>query len=202
MSTTIGGMTVEDAASEAAGNWRRFTCFVWDRDRELDNPDDWAIIYTHNRDSGLLDVSNAAAIARVLTPFTEADDPGVVFESHSHWAVGHVDGFSIRVHRDGEITEAFQTYHGLAERLANYPILDEGDYGEREYVATVENIADAAWRLKGEYDLPEGWEGDVYSWLSDHCQRAVENRDDRGGYPEEDDLRAAFGALRYERIED
>ena len=31
MSTTIGGMTTEDAASEAAGNWRRFTCFVWDR---------------------------------------------------------------------------------------------------------------------------------------------------------------------------
>ena len=202
MSTTMGGMTTEDAASEAAGNWRRFTCFVWDRARELEDPDDWAIIYTHNRDSGLLDLSNADAIARALTPFSEADDPDVVFESHAHWAVGHVDGFSVRVFRDGEITGAFRTYHDLAERLANYPILDEGDYGEREYVATVENIADGAWRLKGEYELPEGWEGDVYSWLSDHRQRAVENRDDRGGYPEEDDLRAAFEALGYERNED
>ena len=202
MSTTIGEMTIEDAASEAAGNWQRFTCFIWDRDRELDNPDEWAIIYTHNRDSGLLEVSNAAAIARALTPFSEGDDPNVVFESHSHWAVGHVDGFSIRVHRDGEITDAFKTYHDLAERMADYPILDEADYGEREYVATVENIADAAWRLKGEYDLPEGWEGDVYSWLSDHRQRAVENRDDRGGYPEEDDLRAAFEAHGYGRTED
>ena len=202
MSTTMGGMTTEDAASEAAGNWRRFTCFVWDRARDLDAPDAWAIIYTHNRDSGLLDVSNADAIARALTPFTEAEDPDVVFESHSHWAVGHVDGFSIRVHRDAEITEAFRTYHGLAERLADYPILDESDYGNREYEATVENIADAAWRLKNEHDLPEGWECDVYSWLSDHRQGAVENRDDRGGYPEESDLRAAFEALGYERIED
>lgn len=110
MSTTIGGMTIEDAASEAAGNWQSFTCFVWDRARDLDDPEAWAIIYTHNRDSGLLDVSNGAAIAEALTPFTEADDPDVVFESHSHWAVGHVDGFSIRVFRDGEITDAFRTY--------------------------------------------------------------------------------------------
>jgi len=202
MSTTIGGMTIEDAASEAAGNWRRFTCFVWDRARDLDDADDWAIIYTHNRDSGLLDLSNADAIAKALTPFAEADDPDVVFESHSHWAVGHVDGFSIRVFRDGEITDAFRTYHDLAERIADYPILDESDYSEREYVATVENIADSAWRLKNEHDLPEGWECEVYSWLSDHRQRAVENRDDRGGYPDEDDLRDAFKALGYERIED
>ena len=120
MSTTLGGMTIEDAASEAAGNWLRFTCFVWDRARDLHDPDNWAIIYTHNRDSGLLDLSIADAIARALTPLTESDDPDVVFESHSHWAVGHVDGFSIRVHRDGEITDAFKTYHDLAERLTDY----------------------------------------------------------------------------------
>jgi hypothetical protein len=200
MSTTIGEMTIEDAAREAAGNWRRFTCFVWDRDRELDDPDEWAILYTHNRDSGLLDVSNAEAISEALTPFADSDDPDVMFESHSHWAVGHVDGFSIRVIKDGEITEAFRAYHALAERLADYPVLDESDYGEREYVATVENITDAAWRLKRDYDLPEGWECDVYSWFWDHRQRAVENRDDQGGYPEEEDLRDAFEALGYERI--
>jgi hypothetical protein len=122
-------------------------------------------------------------------------------ESHSHWAVGHVDGFSIRVYRDGEVTDAFRTYHEIAERLDGYPILDEEDYGRREYEATLENIADAAWRLKGEYVLPDGWGGDVYSWLSEHRQRAVENRDDQGGYPEEYDLQAAFEALCYERTE-
>ena len=67
--------------------------------------------------------------------------------------------------------------------------------------ATVENISDAAWRLKHDYDLPEGWEGDVFSWLGDQRQRAIENLDDRGGYPEEDDLRAAFGALGFERTQ-
>ena len=92
--------------------------------------------------------------------------------------------------------------HDLTERLADYPMLDEEDYSRLEYEATLENFADAAWRLKGEYDLPEGWEGDVFSWFWEHNQRAVENRDDQGGYPEEDDLRDAFEALGYERTED
>jgi len=198
----LGELTLEDAAKEAAGNWKSWTCFVWDRECDLDNPDNWAIRYTHNRDSGLLDESNADQIAEAMEPFTNGDDPDVVMESHSHWAVGHVDGFSIRVYREGEITEAFRTYHDLMEQINGYPILDEEDYSRRESEATLENISDAAWRVKHEYTLPDGWEGDVYTWLSDHRQSAVENRDDQGGYPEEDDLRAAFAALGYEQIEE
>ena len=60
------------------------------------------------------------------------------------------------------------TYHDLMEQLDDYPILDEEDYSNREYEATLENISDAAWRVKHEYDLPDGWECDVYSWLSDN----------------------------------
>ena len=200
MASTLGELTLEEAAREAASNWRRFTYFVWDRD-DIPDADDWAIIYTHNRDSGLLDQSNAESISEALEPFTEGEDPDVVFESHSHWAVGHIDGFSIRVFRDGQITFAFRTYHDLAEQMDGYPILDEEDYSRREYEATLENIADASWRVKNEYKLPEGWEGDVYSWLSENRSGAVENRDDQGGYPEEADLRAAFDALGYERVE-
>lgn len=42
----------------------------------------------------------------------------------------------------------------------------------------------------------------MYSWLFNHRQRAVENRDDQGSHPEEDDLRVAFEALGYERLGD
>jgi hypothetical protein len=198
----LGELDLENAASEAAGNWKSWTCFVWDRERGLDDADDWAIVYTHNRDSALLAQSNADAINEAMEPFTEGDDPDVVMESHSHWAVGHVDGFSIRVFHNGEITEAFKTYHELSEQLTEYPILDEADYSERETEATLENINDAAWRVKDEYTLPEGWESEVYSWLSDNRQSAIENRDDVGGYPDEDDLRTAFDALGYVQIEE
>ncbi len=197
MATLLGEVDLEEAATEAAGNWKRFNCFVWFRDKELDDADDWAVIYTHNRDSRLLDLSNAAVIAKSMQPYTEGDDPDVVFESHSHWAVGHVDGFSMRVSKNGQTTDAFKAYHKLAVRMAEYPILDESDYSERELEATIANIADSAWRMKDEFVLPEDWAGEVYSWLSDHNDRAIENRDDQGGYPEEQDLRLAFNALGF-----
>ncbi len=190
-----------DMAQKAAGNWRQFGSFVWFRDRDLEDADQWAIIYTHHRDSGLLDQSNAAAIEKALAPFAEADDPDVVFESHSHWAVGHVDGFSIRVFRNGEITEAFEKYHELAERMDDYPILDESDYSDREAEATLQNIEDAAWRVKKDFDLPNDWVGRVYDWLSHHRSGDIENRDDQGGYPSEDALREAFTALNFAAVE-
>lgn len=193
----LGELDIEAAATKAAGNWHDFTCFVWFRDRELLDADQWAVVYTHHRDSGLLDQSNAAAIHRELDRFTDGDDPDVVFESHSHWAVGHIDGFSVRVFRDGKITEAFEKYHELAEQIDDYPILDESDYSDREYEATLENIADAAWRLKNEFKLPDGWECEVYSWLSDNDSSEVENTDDQGGYPDQDALQSAFEALGF-----
>src|SRR5450432_2060724 len=112
----LGELDLDDAAKQAAGNWQDFKCFVWFRDRELSDADQWAVIYTHNRDSGLLDQSNAAVIEKAMKPFSDGDDSDVVFESHSHWAVGHVDGFSVRVFKAGKITEAFSKYHELAQQ--------------------------------------------------------------------------------------
>jgi hypothetical protein len=191
---------LEDAAKEAAGNWRKFDCFVWHRQSEVADAENWAILYTHHRDSVLIDQSNASVIEKALEPFTDGDDPDVVFERHSHWAVGHISGFSIRVYRNGEITEAFKTYQELKERTAEYPVLDEEDYSNREYEATLENIKDTAWRLKRAYDLPEGWEGEVYDWLSENSPGAIENRDDQGGCPTEDELKAAFASLGYGKV--
>ena len=200
MSDRLGELDLEQAAVAAAGKWKKFDCFVWFRETEIDDAENWAVIYTHNRDSGLLDESNAAAIAKCLEPFSEQDPADVVFESHSHWAVGHVDGFSIRVFRDGKITDAFKAYHALAQRLADYPILDETDYSRRETEATLANLPEAAWRLKHDFELPDTWPSEVYDWLSNYRPGSVENSDDRGGYPKESDLEAAFAAIGYARV--
>jgi len=201
MMTQLGDLELNDAAKQAAGNWKRFQCFAWWREREIDESDNWAIHYTHHRDSGLLDQSNAEVIRKAMLPFTDTEEPDVVFESHSHWAVGSIDGFSIRVFRHGQITDAFTKYHKLVERMTNYPILDEADYSNREYEATVENIGSAAWKLRHDYELPDGWQEEVYSWLSENRYSAIENSDDQGGYPSEDELTEAFEALGYEQLE-
>ncbi len=201
MSHRLGELDLEDAAQAVAGNWKKFDSFVWFRADELDVTENWAVIYTHHRDSGLLDQSNASVISKELAPFTEGDDSDVVFESHHHWAVGHVDGFSVRVFKYGQITDAFRRYHALAAAMAIYPILDEEDYTRREYEATVENIGDAAWQLKNEYDLPDDWQHEVYGWLSDNESSEIENVDDQGGYPSEEALQRAFDSLGYESLD-
>ena len=129
----IGEMTLTEAADSVAGNWKRFEWFAWYDKPAADDLESWGLIYTHNRDSGPLDRCNAAEIADALAPFAEAEESDVVFETHNHWAVGHVDGFAIRVRRpNGDITEAFATYHALAERIADYPILNESRLSEME----------------------------------------------------------------------
>jgi hypothetical protein len=198
-------MSIEDDAKEAVGNWQRFESFAWHRRWNLEDSDKWAIFNTHHRDSGLLDQSNADQIEQAMKPFADQDEPDVMWEHAGHWAVGWVDGLSIRVYNaSGEITEAFRTYHELLERLEDYPVLNEEDHSRREYEATIENIEDAGSRLaRNEYeDLPDGWECAVFSWFWDNDQSAVENKDDQGGYPSDDELRAAFDALGYAKAEE
>jgi hypothetical protein len=196
MIATLG--TLEETAKEAAGNWQDFDCFSWDRSSELKDADQFCLVYTINRDSGLLDQSNAEAVAEAMRPFWDRD---VLEEHHTHWAVGWVDGYAIRVYRRGRITKAFRTYYELQQRLADYPILDEDDYLARVFEATLANITDSAWRLKREYNLPSDWAFQTYRWLSDHDCSEIENDDDRGGYPSELWLQRAFDGLGFKRTE-
>lgn len=201
MSHRLGELDLNEAAKLAAGNWRKFDSFVWFCADDLDDAENWTVLYTHHRDSGLLDQSNAAAIRKELAPFAEGHDPDVVSESHNHWAVGHIDGFSVRIFRNDQITDAFCRYHALAEAMAIHPILDEEDYSRREYESTVENIVDAAWQLKHEYDLPDDWQYELYGWLSENEPSEIENTDDQGGYPTEESLKRAFDALGFQSVD-
>ena len=180
--TCIDWSDVETAAKDMAANWHEFESFGWHRAYDLDDADNWAIIYTSNRDSGLLAQSNEQAINELLDRFTEGDDPDLVFETHSHWACGHIDGFSVRVFRpDGTITEAFKDVCGIQERLDNYPLLDEEDYSQRELDATLENYRNEIGHYRS--DLPNGWESEVYGHFSDNGDyKYIENRDDQGGF--------------------
>jgi hypothetical protein len=126
---------VDDYARELRGNWRKFDSFGWHERPE--DADEYAIVYTHNRDSGILDRCNAEVIARTLQPFADAGDD-VLPEHHGHWACGWIDGYAIRVYRDGQITPAFQAYAELRLRLEDYPILDESRLSDMEYTEVYE----------------------------------------------------------------
>lgn len=190
---------VEDYAKELRGNWMKFESFGWSRRWEIPDPENWAIVYTDNRDSGLIDKSNASAIAAAMKPFVESEQKDIYEESHRHWAVGYVDGYAIRVHpldEEGvpitdEYTPAFEKYCELLINLENYPILDENDYSHMEFEATIRNIMEVGHNLV-KNDAPDGWAHDVYRELPDG---EIENTDDRGGWPSEKAVAEALRAL-------
>jgi len=186
---------VEGAAKALAGNWRDFDCFAWSRGYELEDAGNWLLWYTTSRDAGLWEQSNEKAINDRLRSFSEGDNADLVFERHSHWAVGHLDGFSIRVFRaDGSVTPAFEEFCRIKDELDTFPVLDEEDYSAREYAATLENFASEMWSLRKE--LPEGWEAEVYSWFSNNgMDRYTDSLDDQGGYAPREKIVEALKAL-------
>jgi len=176
-----------------AGNWCEFESFCW-----FERPDDadkFCIYHLNHRDSDLLEQSNADAIRKALEQF--GDD--VRLETFSHWAVGWIDAVAVRVSGpDSKETEAYRTLCEIIDRLAEYPVLDETDYSEREHEATLKNIKDSFYQVNEEVDsekLPEDWTCSALSWFWDNDQSAVENTDDRGGYPNRDQLLACISKI-------
>ena len=118
-----------------------------------------------------------------MKPFTEGSDPDVVFESHiTGWSAMSM-AFRFGCFETDKSPKRFKSTTSLAVQLDDYPVLDESDYSNREYEATVENIDIAAWKLKQQFELPEGWAHSVYDWLSQHMETEIENVDDQGGWP-------------------
>lgn len=68
-----------------------------------------------------------------MRPFTEGDPPDANLVRHSHWAVGYVDGYEIRVFdAKGDITPAFKAWAEIRDSLEGYGILDESIYSEMQ----------------------------------------------------------------------
>lgn len=184
-----------DLAKDMVGNWQKVDTFVW-----FDKPEDannWAIIETHSWDSGLLDISNAAVVDKAMGPYCDDESPDAKIFKASHWACGWTKGYAIRVYNiAGDITEAFKAYARLAIMIDYYPVLDELDYSERQYKATLENIRNEGHRLFLEVEEPDDWPERVfnYYWESDE-QDKLEDGDDQGGWLSREDIETALGDL-------
>ena len=168
-----------------AGNWRRFEHLEW-RGRPAD-AERWILCHTRHRDSGLSAQSNAAQIEEALVGVE--DD--VSLQRFDHWQFGWVDVAAVRVSGpQGEHTEAYAALCDLLLRLKDQPVLDETDYSKRVYEATAENIQEAV-RLHPHVvieRLPDDFPALMFDWFWMHNDRAVENTDDEGGYPNDDQV--------------
>lgn len=186
-----------DYAKELMNNHASFTSFGWEGRPE--DAEKVGIYYYLSRDSRLLEESNAAVLEEVLDPYTGSLEDGedIEIQSHGHWACGWIQGFVVRVEDDkGEFTPGFLKLVECLLSLADYPVLSDEDYSEREYNATLVNIGDYS-RLTVE-GIEEGWESAVFSCIWDIDETELENCDDQGGYPSEEvvvDALARLGML-------
>lgn len=114
--------------------WESWPSIVW---TPIESPKtfkrtQWAVWYTHNRDSDDIAIHNNRIIGEEL----EKTDPlQVTWEPYrvNHAAVGWVDGFAYRCfYNNNWHTPALATVRRLKGRLESYPILDEFRFEQQE----------------------------------------------------------------------
>jgi len=186
-------------AQSMVGNWRSFDSFAWHGARVLDDPDLWTIIYTSNRDSTLIVQSNAVAIDRAMQPYTT--NGSAQSERHNHWACGYVDGYAVLVYdSDGQPTPAIAAVYKIACDLDQYPILDETDYSDREWTATIDNLTDGIGSYCRRHDLDLDLDllvSEIVRYFDQTDSSAIESADDQGGYLSSVQIHKAMIALGY-----
>jgi hypothetical protein len=161
------------------------------------DPEHWCVgPVVLTRDSDLLAESNWDALEKALKAKEEFDDQ---WESHrfSHWAVGWVEHLSFRVlDEKGEPTAIYHFLKKWFDALDDYPVADEEDFSRREFEGTLENIEAIGGRMVKD-GAPDTWPDEVERWFWDNDQRQVEPRDGGGGWPSDEAMREALGALGY-----
>ena len=187
MTTAEYQAEAEQAVKEAA----QLTDFSYRGDKDLGRT--WAMTFSKSRDSGILEKSNYDAVKGDLERRFPRD---VSDERFSHFAVGWLDHLLVRMlDKNGKVTKAGIAALEWKNRLESYPVADDEDFSRREFEATLDNI-----RSTGSLD--EHTAQKVYDWLSENDQRALENADDQGGAPSEDQIDKALKAMGLMEIDE
>jgi hypothetical protein len=146
----------------------------------------WYSSLGQHRDSTLLDQSNFDVAWNRLNEFSKhltipGDDNHPECDScqiirANHWAVGWVESIIIHPSDVSAVKEA----ELIQEDMSNYPVLDDEDYSDREYQATMENILSSL-RMLG-FGADESLGKNIYNWLRDNDDYSLENSDDTGAW--------------------
>ncbi len=148
-----------------------------------------------SRDSKLLEQSNHDALIRHLESDPSLADDWQIL-TVNHWAVGWVEHLAFRAVDDhGAPTRMMRVVKDWFDHLADYPVADDSDYSEKEYEATLKNIEDVGSRFV-KSRAPKNWPSKVFKWFWDNDESAVENRNGDGGYPSDEQMKAALRALK------
>lgn len=170
-------------------------CFIDGDHPAMKDPEHWCVgpVIVH-RDSDIMSNVNYIRLIEALDENKEIEGD---WETHvfNHWAVGWVKHLSFRVlDENGEPSKAYRFISEWFDALEDYPCADDELLSQMEYDAAIEAIESEGrrWLKEG---APEGWPGEVWTWLSENEQGELENRDGNGAYPSEESVRNALRSL-------
>lgn len=191
-------MRIEPVTPASAGNWEKWPHYMHfgDEDPQRDYIAELCV-----RNSGkLLDEANLKAIENAFEKAGFFEDGSATKMSTGSAIVGPLDGLTMRiVGDDGDLTPVALLWNQLAERYANYPILDEELYSELEEKALFDYVRHAV-RSCGLVDGhdPEEAADEVLGYLREHGEdHELENTDDTGGAPSDECITNALLELGY-----
>lgn len=93
---------------------------------------EYYVFLGRTRDSDALSRSNFQSALRLLGG---ENDPGVLVVRESHWAVGWVEWIAIHESWD----ETLEKANTIADKLEDYPVVDENDWSEMEFEEACES---------------------------------------------------------------
>ena len=105
-----------------------------------ENLSDYYILYSHHRDSDILEKSNFECISREIEEFSKELnlDEGFYIQRSSHWAVGWIE--LLLIHKNN--TELLKQADIISGSLHYYPVFDESHFWEKEYKEWTRNFRD------------------------------------------------------------
>jgi hypothetical protein len=155
-----------------------------------------------HRDSGLLDQSNSKALKNYLNEIVDLEDSYEFIECN-HWAVGWVEHLTYKViDENNKPTKIAKIVKAWFDYLKNdYSVADDDLYSEMEWKATDDNVdreIDYMFRrdmIKCTEEELANIKSKIYEWFGENNDNALENIDDQGGCPSEEEFIECFKDL-------
>lgn len=160
------------------------------------DPEHWSVgPVLRSRDSTLLENTNADALLAALKERKDIPRCDWAVHTFDHWGFGWVEQLAFRAkNEDGTPTAVCLFLASWAAALSEYPCADDSAYSRAQYEASLENIADEARAIVRD-GAPDDWAVQVWRWLWDNDQEALQSHDDGAAHPPRERLRPALRAL-------
>jgi hypothetical protein len=152
-------------------------------------------VVLRTRDSNLREIANTESLIQAFNEQPECKGFYKI-KTENHWGYGWHVKLIVTVKNGEDFSPAFKLLYALTCVTSDYPVLDDALYSKKQYAATIQHIISGLRFIEIEgTGESEELADKIYAWLFKNDQKALEDPDDCGAYPTDDQLRNALRGL-------